>query len=92
MSARNQLRPAYTPGTWMRSGNQIVSLHRDADGKHETLICDVFDEHAWWQQNARLIEAAPKLLAALQAIAGVDGDLSAEEMRAIAMRSILGLG
>jgi hypothetical protein len=56
----------HTPGDWQRNGNQIVSVHRDDDGEHETLICEVFDQHDWWKANARLITAAPGMLAALK--------------------------
>jgi len=34
-----------------------------ADNEHETLIAEVFDDHDWWRANARLIAAAPELLA-----------------------------
>lgn len=55
----------HTPGEWVRNFDQIISIHTDEDGDHETLICDVFDGHDWWRANARLIEAAPRLLEAL---------------------------
>jgi len=41
----------HTPGDWTRNGNQIYSVHTDEDGDHETLICEVFDEHGWWRAN-----------------------------------------
>jgi hypothetical protein len=54
----------HTPGTWQRNGSQVIAVHTDEDGEHETLICDVYNEHDWWRANARLIVAAPRLLAA----------------------------
>ena len=66
-TTRNQhpltaLNSRHTPGDWRRNGEQIISVHKDTDGEHETLICDVFSQHDWWRANARLIEAAPTLL------------------------------
>jgi len=52
----------FTPGDWTLSGNQLITLHADEDGDHETLIADIFDEHDWAAANARLLRAAPALL------------------------------
>jgi hypothetical protein len=57
---------AFTPGDWTANGFQIVALHSDEDGKHETVIADIHDQHDWARANARLIRAAPDLLIALQ--------------------------
>jgi len=53
----------FTPGDWTLSGNQLIALHTDEDGDHETLIADIFGEHDWAAANARLLRAAPALLA-----------------------------
>lgn len=58
----------HTPGGWTLNGYQLVSLHTDEDGDHETLIADVFDDHDWAPANARLLRAAPELLALLRTL------------------------
>jgi len=68
----------HTPGDWTRNANQIYAAHTDEDGDHETLICDVFDEHDWWKANAALIIAAPRLLDELRRLVR-DGEIEAAE-------------
>jgi hypothetical protein len=54
----------FTPGEWtLLNREQLVALHTDEDGDHETLIADIFTEHDWARGNARLLRAAPELLA-----------------------------
>jgi hypothetical protein len=72
-----------SPGIWTRNGAQIISLHRDCEGFHETLICDLFVDNGQRQSNAKLIETAPLLLKALLAIA-TDTKLTAKAMRSVA--------
>jgi hypothetical protein len=57
--------PHHTPGDWQLNADQIISVHTDEDGEHETLIADVFREHDWWRANATLLTASPTLLEAL---------------------------
>jgi len=52
----------HTPGDWQRNFDQIIAVHSDEYGEHETLICDVFDEHDWWRGKA---SAAPEMFDAL---------------------------
>lgn len=60
---------AHTPGNWTLNGDQLISIHTDEDGDHETLIADIFQSDPdWFGANARLLRAAPELLAALEEI------------------------
>lgn len=56
----------HTPGDWRLNGSQVISVHTNEDGEHETLIADIFDQHDWWRANARLIQASGAMLAALK--------------------------
>jgi hypothetical protein len=49
----------FTPGEWTLNGNQLIAVHRDRYGDHETLVADIFTEHDWARANARLLRAAP---------------------------------
>ena len=51
----------HTQGPWVVNGNQI-----HAANKHETFVSAVFDQNGDAKGNARLIAAAPELLAAAE--------------------------
>jgi hypothetical protein len=71
----------HTPGDWTLNGDQLIALHTDEDGDHETLIADIFTEHDCWKANARLLRAAPEFLDAILDIkrhAGKSGDHDAD--------------
>lgn len=59
----------HTPGPWQIEKDGVSSTNAPDDGD---IICDapIYAEHSMkrWEANARLIAAAPDLLAALQAI------------------------
>jgi hypothetical protein len=70
----NATSSAHTAGPW------IVTNHNEicADNDHESFIAEVFDETDQWRANARLMAAAPELLAALDELlrCTVDMDLA----------------
>ena len=55
----------HTPGDWIINSGQLIALHTDEDGDHETFIADIYTGHDWWKANARLLCAAPDMLDAL---------------------------
>lgn len=60
MANRTYTSSAHTAGPWyLTNHNEIVA--RDF---HESFIAEVFDQTDQWRANARLIAAAPELLAA----------------------------
>ena len=71
----------HTPGDWTINSGQLIALHTDADGDHETLIADIYNEHDWAKANARLLRASPDMLDALldiKRLAGKSGDHEAD--------------
>lgn len=85
-------KPRHTPGNWVLTNwGQIVALHRDEYGAHETLIAEVNDGHEWFRANARLIRAAPRLLKALRLCerALEERDVEAEAYAAKNARAVL---
>jgi hypothetical protein len=76
---------AYTPGEWTLNGDQLIALHTDEDGDHETLVAEIYTDHDWAKANAHLLRAAPGLLAVAQlALDYLDGQEYAQACAIIA--------
>lgn len=71
----------HTQGRWKNNKGTIF-----ADNKHETLICEVFDGNESAASNARLIAAAPELLAALKAMLKTCYDLERNDATIAAVK------
>jgi hypothetical protein len=76
------MKAKHTPGPWHTTGDGLVYAEPSFDDIEAPFICDATDDSQWRspndeeRANARLISAAPELLAALQAlewaVSGVD--------------------
>jgi len=65
----------HTPGPWrVMNRNDIC-----ADNEHESRIADLYDENESWRANARLIAAAPELIAVCEAAFEHENECFAEE-------------
>lgn len=71
MTMKTEQRAAHTPGPWFIDDNFIVPKESE-DGSKNGAIADVFgDDELQQAANARLISAAPELLAACEKLTGI---------------------
>ena len=69
----------HTPGPWFVTPDGTAVYKKDGYGYRGDTIC-LFVGHPFIDANARLIAAAPELLAALQALAALPNKHRPEEM------------
>lgn len=81
----------HTPGPWQVNASSDHRswgyVRREDDERKVIAIAQVFRRHGWdeYQANARLIAAAPEMLTALQAIAGMTVEDSTDHAQLVAL-------
>jgi hypothetical protein len=74
----------HTPGPWEAVGCLVRTARTESGGGFLVAECPVTNEHRW--EDARLIAAAPDLLAACEA--AYEGDIDPEYLRAMLRAAI----
>lgn len=70
---------AHTPGPWEREGLLVTSTRRDAEGVRLLVAKCLSAYDSAVEADARLIAAAPELLAALEAMVSAEAEIGADD-------------